>query len=282
MFGQTYYHGSIRKYITLFGTLFNDIYIRRYDAAGNVVKIIKVPITYGPKDKVIARIQADPALNRPFAISLPYMSFELTSATYDTSRKLNTVGQMVHINPGNKNIANYNYNPVPYNLTFQLNIMVKNAEDGSKIIEQILPYFTPDWTASIRIIDSPEIIVDIPTILGTVTSADSYEGNFTERRALTWTLQFTMKAYLFGPMRKSKIIKIAKTHVGFANEDGTLTDYETFTLQPGLTANGEPTSNVSLSVPYSEIDWTQDYGFAVTLPESVLEGNTWVRPSTGE
>ena len=281
MFGQTYYHGSIRKYITLFGTLFNDIYIRRYDAAGNMVKIIKVPITYGPKDKVIARIQADPALNRPFAISLPYMSFELTSATYDTARKLNTVGQMVHVNQ-NKNIAGYNYSPVPYNLTFQLNVMVKNAEDGSKIIEQILPYFTPDWTASIRIIDSPEIIVDIPTVLGTVTAADSYEGNFTERRALTWTLQFTMKAYLFGPMRKSKIIKIAKTNLGFADANNVLTDYETFTLQPGLTANGEPTSNVSLTVPYSEIDWTQDYGFAVTLPESVLEGNTWVRPSTGE
>jgi hypothetical protein len=233
-----------------------------------MVKLIKVPITYGPKDKVIARIQEDPNLNRPFALTTPYMSFELLDAQYDTSRKLNTVGQMVHLN-SNKDIADYNYNPVPYNFRFQLNIMAKNAEDGSKILEQILPFFTPDWTASIKIIDDPLIVVDIPTILQDVKSSDTWEGDFLTRRALIWTLTFTMKGYLFGPMRKSKIIKQAKVDLGFKmNSEDALTDmrvYETVTMQPGLTANGQPTSNVENSVPYSEISWEDDYGFAETI-----------------
>lgn len=268
MFGATFYHGTIRKYVILFGTLFNDIYIRRYDQAGNMVKLIKVPVTYGPKEKVISRINADPNLNRPFSVILPYMSFQMTSVQYDTSRKLTTVGQMVHPN-SNKDIAQYNYNPVPYNINFELSIMVKNAEDGSKIMEQILPYFTPDWTASIRVIDNPEIVVDIPTILNSVDVQDSWEGNFTERRAIIWTLKFTMKGYIYGPMRKSKIIKLAKVDMGYKmNFEDTLENtrvYETVTVQPGLTVDGKPTSNVENSVPYSEISWEDDYGFAETI-----------------
>lgn len=269
MFGHTFYHGSIRRYIILFGTLFNEIFIKRFDADNNLVKIIKVPITYGPKDKVIARIQQDPNLNKPFSVILPYMSFELLDAQYDSSRKLNTVGQMVQFNESNKNVANYNYNPVPYNFTFQLNIMVKNAEDGSKILEQILPFFTPDWTASIKIIDEPLIVVDVPTILTDVKSQDTWEGGFLERRALIWTLTFTMKGYVFGPLRKSKIIKQAQVDLGFKMNTGdTLTDmrvYETIKVQPGLTANGEPTSNAELSVPYSEISWEDDFGYVETI-----------------
>jgi len=270
VFGQTWYHGSIRRYIILFGTMFNDIYIRRYDNAGNMVKLIKIPITYGPKDKVIARIQADPNLNRPFAAILPYMSFELNSVQYDTSRKLNTINQIVNTD-SNKNLARYNYNPVPYNFNFTLSCMVKNAEDGAKIMEQILPFFTPDWTATVRIIDDPEIIVDIPTLLNDVQVTDTWEGNFTERRALVWTLKFTMKGYLYGPTRKSKIIKKAKTNIKFklAQDSntaiGNTESYfvaETITVQPGMTANGEPTSNVAESVDYSEISWTDDYDFA--------------------
>ena len=270
MFGQTWYHGSIRRYIILFGTMFNDIYIRRYDAAGNMVKLIKVPITYGPKDKVIARINEDPNLNRPFALSVPYMSFELNSIQYDTTRKLNTVGQIVNAD-ANKNLARYNYNPVPYNFNFTLSCMVKNAEDGAKVMEQILPFFTPDWTATIRIIDDPEIVVDIPTLLNDVQCTDTWEGNFTERRALIWTLKFTMKGYLYGPTRKSKIIKKAESNIKFklASDGntaiGNTASYfvaETITVQPGMTANGQPTSNVAESVDYSEISWTDDYDFA--------------------
>lgn len=271
MFGQTWYHGSIRRYIILFGTMFNDIYIRRYDSAGNMVKLIKVPITYGPKDKVIARINADPNLNRPISVTLPYMSFELNSVQYDGTRKLNTVNQVVNADPNNKNLARYNYSPVPYNFNFTLSCMVKNAEDGAKIMEQILPFFTPEWTATIRLIDDPQILVDIPTLLNDVQVSDTWEGNFSERRALIWTLKFTMKGYLYGPTRKSKIIKKADANIKFklaSGGDTTIGDTDTYfvaetmTVQPGLTASGQPTSNVAESVPYSDISWTDDYGFA--------------------
>lgn len=270
MFGQTWYHGSIRRYIILFGTMFNDIYIRRYDAAGNMVKLIKVPITYGPKDRAIVRIQEDPNLSKPFALGVPYMSFELNSVQYDSSRKLNTINQIVNTDT-NKNLARYNYNPVPYNLNFTLSVAVKNAEDGAKIMEQILPFFTPDWTATIRIIDDPEIVIDVPTLLNDVQVTDTWEGNFMERRALVWTLKFTMKGNIYGPTRKSKIIKKANANIKFkmANDSNTsigdTTSYfvaETMTVQPGMTANGEPTANVSESVDYSEISWTDDYDFA--------------------
>lgn len=272
MFGQTWYHGSIRRYIILFGTMFNDIYIRRYDAQGNMVKLIKVPITYGPKDKVIARIQEDANLNRPFSLTVPYMSFELNSVQYDATRKLNTVNQVVSKDPSNKNLARYNYTPVPYNFNFTMSCGVKNAEDGAKILEQILPFFTPDWTATIRLIDDPEIVVDVPTLLTDVQSTDTWEGDFLTRRALVWTLKFTMKGYLYGPTRKSKIIKKAETNLNFkfASEGNTAIGdvgdsyfvAETMTVQPGLTPDGKPTTDVAESVPYSDISWTDDYGFA--------------------
>ena len=267
MFGATYYHASIRKYIILFGTLMNEVFIRRYDADGNLVKLIKIPITYGPKDKVVARINADPNLDKPFSIVLPYMSFELKSMAFDPDRHLASVGRASYLTSDNKNVANYIYNPVPYNFSFELNVMVKNAEDGSKILEQICPYFTPDWTATIRIIDDPEIIVDIPTLIGQPTSQDTYDnGGLVDRRVLTWTIPFTMKGYLFGPVRKSKIIKEARINLGYKegveSSLDTVQGYETIVTVPGLTADGQPTSNASLSVPYSEIDWTQDYGYA--------------------
>ena len=270
MFGQTWYHGSIRRYIILFGTMFNDIYIRRYASNGDLVKLIKVPITYGPKDKAIARIQEDPNLNRPFALGVPYMSFELNSVQYDGARKLNTINQIVSTD-ANKNLARYNYNPVPYNLNFTLSCAVKNAEDGAKIMEQILPFFTPDWTATIRIIDDPEIVIDVPTLLNDVQVTDTWEGSFTERRALVWTLKFTMKGNLYGPTRKSKIIKKANANLKFkmASDSNTAIGdtesyfvAETMTVQPGMLANGQPTANVSESVDYSEISWTDDYDFA--------------------
>jgi hypothetical protein len=267
MFGSTFYHGSIRRYIILFGTLMNEIFIKRYKADGTLDKLIKVPITYGPKDKVIARVNADPNLNKPFAIVLPYMSFELKSITYDADRHLQTTGRSPFLNLNNKNVANYMYNPVPYNLNFELNVMVKNAEDGSKILEQILPYFTPDWTATIRIIDDPEILIDVPTLIGQPSSQDTYDnGGLGDRRVLTWTIPFTMKGTIYGPVRKSKIIKEARINVGYNAKDRDTLDqvgiYETIVTVPGLTVDGKPTSNVSESVAYSEIDWTDDYGYA--------------------
>lgn len=272
MFGHTYYHESIRRYVILFGTLFNDIYIKRYDTQGVQTNMLRVPITYGPKDKVLARLNADPNLDRPYSIILPYITFQITNIKYANDRKLTTTGRMPYIS-ANRNYATYVYNPVPYDFDFQMSIVVKNAEDGSKILEQILPFFTPDWTTTIKIIDDPVIVIDVPLTLNTVQSQDNWEGSIGDRRYLVWTLNFTMKGQLFGPIAKSKIIKKAITNIAFnSNVASDLsTSYndrrvdEIVTVTPGLTVNGTPTSNSAESIDYSLIDWNDDYGYVVDI-----------------
>ena len=143
MFGHTFYHGTIRRYVVLFGTLFNDIYLNRPDTTHNQIKSVKVPIAYGPREKVLARLTADPSLDRPTAISLPRISFEITDIQYAPERKMNTIGKRYKKYGEDADIMMYQYNPVPYNINFSMSIIVKNTDDGTRIIEQILPFFTP-------------------------------------------------------------------------------------------------------------------------------------------
>jgi hypothetical protein len=276
MFGQTFYFQTIRKYVTLVGTLFDDISIIRTDSNGDMTALIKVPITYAPKDKMLARIQQDPNIDRPTAtITLPVMSFEMTNVRYDGARKLHTVGKVAYGNttPGS---LKYQYNPVPYNFDFELHILVKNAEDGTKIVEQILPYFTPDFTVSVNLIPEMGITMEIPVVMNGISQQDTYNGSFTERQSLTWTLGFTVKGYLYGPVKSSAIIKYANT-VFYTPEvaDGMLYTAVGNTpatawiqTQPGLTANGQPTSNAAASIPVSSILATDDYGFVDTITEA--------------
>ena len=179
MFGHTFYHRTLRKNVILFGTLFNDIYITRDNSSGNQVQSLKVPITYGPKEKTLARVEASPNLSNPVALMLPRMSFEMTRLDYDPARKLPTVGRY-SIKPETKGDSTptrnkYTYNPVPYDVDFQLDIMVRNAEDGTKILEQILPYFAPEWTATVQLLPELDLPLDIPTIIKTVNVVDNYE-----------------------------------------------------------------------------------------------------------
>jgi hypothetical protein len=279
MFGHTWYFSTIRKYVILFGTLFNDIRITREDKDGNVVDLLKIPLSYAPKEKMLARFENDPEINRPFATLLPRMSFEQISMEYDGTRKLPTVGKITVKDPDNPNKLKYQYNPVPYNLKFRLYVYVKNAEDGSKIIEQILPFFTPEWTVTVRLIQEMNIVMDIPVILDNIAIEDSYNGNFQDRRALIWTLDFTLKGYLYGPVKKTGIIKFANTNFYIPNvPDGELktavgnTDpVERVTIRPGLTANGQPTSNLANSITLSEIEADDDFGYIVITDQLMTE-----------
>ena len=263
MLGYSWYHGTIRRYIVLFGTIFNDIHITREDANGNLISAIKVPISYGPRDKHLARVIADPELNRPWSLILPMMTFTLKSFYYDADRKLNKVGRLPGKRPTatSKNIVNNVYTPVPYTFNFELQVTVKNTDDGSKIIEQILPWFTPDWTPTVRIIDEPEIILDVPLILNPVRMEDTWEGSFESQRYITYTLSFRMLGNIYGPNRRSPIIKRAITNVGLENTDPDFTMITT----PGLTVEGLPTSKESESVPYSDIDWNDTFGYIESL-----------------
>lgn len=262
-----FYFNLIRKYIITFGTLFNNIYIERADRNGNEVARVRVPITYGPKDKALTRVFQDPNIDRPTAtFPLPMMTFEITGFDYDGSRKLQTVNKNVYNDLVDKTKRKRQYMPVPYNIGFQLSILVKNAEDGTKIVEQILPYFTPDWTVTALLIPEMDIKHDIPIVLNRVNLDDVYEGKFEQRRSMVWTLDFTLKGYLYGPVKSAKVIKYSITPV-YNRIDREADPVAQITIQPGLLANGSPTSNSSVSVPVDEILATDDFGFVVTIDD---------------
>lgn len=259
MLGHNFYHQHIRKYVAMFGTLFNDVYIQRDDT-----EVLKVPITYGPREKFLARLD-DPDF-RNQATTLPRMSFEITSMGYDSARKLNKATKLQY--PTTSNSARLTaFNPIPYNINFELAIMVKNAEDGTRIIEQILPFFTPDFTPSVILDSSMDLRYDVPIVLDGHSIEDTYEGSFETRRALIHTLTFTMKAYLLGPVTEAAVIKFANTNVYSPDDVSTAAANTSLELtervdtRPGLTANGEPTSNTSDSVAITEINASDDYGF---------------------
>lgn len=266
---STFYHGTLKKYVTLFGTLFNDIYINRAANAG-VIDTIKVPLLYGPREKVLARLEANPSLSQPVAMVLPRMSFEITTMSYAPTRKLQSVGRRVAVGDDPSSLK-YQYNPVPYDISFSLYIMIKNQEDGTQILEQILPYFTPELTTTVNILPEMGVNLDVPLVLLNVTPQDTYEGSFTERRVMTWTLDFMMKGYFYGPVRESKPITLVETNFfeasGFEDIDqavGQIIDpRDTVTIQPGLTANGEPTSIESNSLPRDQIAANTNYGYII-------------------
>lgn len=276
MFGRTWNHDTLRKYVILFGTIFNDIWITRDSASGESIQTIKVPLSYGPKEKFLARLEGNPNLSNKVGVVLPRISFEMTSFVYDSERKRNTLNRFYKqpTNNGTDDRIAYQYMPVPYNITFQMSIMVKNAEDGTRIIEQILPFFTPEWTASVNLV--PEIggTFDIPIILNDVNVTDTYEGSFEERRAIIWDLTFTMKAYIFGPSKKTGLIKFAEANIRLTDSPTTANTSTTantvvVTAKPGLLANGQPTSNASLSIDYLEIKATDNYGFINDFEENI-------------
>ena len=270
MFGSQFYHQSIRRYVIMFGNMFNDLVVRRYDAAGTNVGAIAVPLSYAPKEKFLVRITQDPALDQQVAIQLPIMSFEMTTLNYDGTRRLNAHNRNVKVTTDEDKL-DFNYAPVPYDLQFNLYAYVRNADDGAQILEQIVPYFGPEWTNSLRIIPQTSITQDIPTILNTVSIEDAYEGDFETRRALIYTFDFTVKAYFYGPVRRQGVIKRSQIDFGIVtsntNSKITLEDIaqtgrsSRIVIQPGLLANGSPTTNSAASVPYTQIDADVDYGF---------------------
>jgi len=265
MLNTTFYHGTIRKYVALFGTLFNDIYITRQQRDGTNITI-KVPLSYGPKEKALARLDNNPNLDNSIAITLPRMGFEMTSFSYDGTRKLQTIQRNVKSIDGTNSVK-YQHVPVPYNITFTLYVMVKNAEDGTKIIEQILPYFTPDWTPTVNLMPEMDLKYDIPIVLLSALPQDSYEGDFSQRRVMTWTLDFILKGYLFGPVKNSNVITLSDASLLDANifDDidsaiGEAAPASSLIVKPGLTPDGQPTSNSDLSVDRNSISSTDNYG----------------------
>ena len=258
-----FYHGTTRRYIALFGSLFNKMSITRDDNSDNEVQRMVVPISYGPFQKFLAKVVQDPGLDRPQAISLPRMSFEITSMSYDGTRKVNSLSKL------RSGDTKFMYAPAPYNLEFNLYVMTKYAEDGTKILEQILPFFKPEYTFSARIIDQLPPF-DIPLILTSVSAEDIYDGDFETRRSLLWTISFTMKGSYFGPERDRKTIKFVDVRHSEGVEGQSLTT-DRVTTQPGLTSDGEPTTDINETVEYTQIEYDDDWGIISMIEEDENE-----------
>ena len=221
MLGNYYYHEIVRKTIIAFGTLFNDIHIRHQDGNGNDISDMKVPLAYGPSQKFLARLEQQADLNKPIQITMPRMSFEMTSINYDPSRKSSLVQTFKTCDDGSK--VKKVFMPVPYNIGFELNILSKLNDDSLQILEQILPYFQPHFNLTIDLVDSIGEKRDIPIILESVNFQDDYEGNFDTRRALIHTLGFTAKTYLFGHIADSSDGLIRKVQVDMYTSTDTKT-----------------------------------------------------------
>ena len=216
MLGQYYYHQIFRKSIIAFGTVFNNILVKRKTSdrkEGESLETYKVPIVYGPVQKYLAMIAAEPTPERQsMQISLPRISFEIRGLNYDTGRKL-VPTQFTRTVPNEgtdaegKPVQYSQYLPVPYNLEIEMSIISKNQDDGLQILEQVLPNFHPSMNVSIVIIDETHEERDIAIVLNSVGYTDDYEGDYNSRRTLVWTLNFTVKTYLFGPVSAQKDIR---------------------------------------------------------------------------
>lgn len=277
MLGQPYFHHDIiRKMVVLMGTILNDIVIERTDSNNTLRDVIKVPLTFAPKEKMIARMEADPDIDRPMAVALPMISFEILDIYYDHERKLNSVGKIAVRHPTNKGSMKHQWNGVPYVFMFRAYIYIKNTVDGTKIVEQILPYFHPEFIPTVDLIPEMNIVHDIPIVLTSTKLQDNYEGDFKKRRAIIWSLDFALKGWMYGPIMTSKVIKFVNTSIYVPPKGVSIDDFELnsntgpvakILVQPGLTANGEPTSNVDLSVPVTDINSDDDYGFVTIITE---------------
>jgi hypothetical protein len=235
-----FYNRTIRKIVVAFGTVFNDIYVVRYTKDGLTAKeTIKVPLNWGAKEKYITRITSDPSLTKSIATTVPRISFEMTGMSYDSSRKLPTT--MRNFSANNATTVNAQYVPVPYNFDFSLSIYVRNTEDGTQILEQILPFFTPDFSVTVDFIPLMDPKYDMPIILNSVSNETTYEGDMMETRMIIWNLEFTAKSHIWPPVKTGKIINTANTNlfiqpnslleqqvfVDFANGVGRFSDSET-------------------------------------------------------
>jgi hypothetical protein len=236
----TFYNRTIRKIVVAFGTVFNDIYLVRYTKDGLTAKeTIKVPLNWGAKEKYITRITSDPTLTKSIATTLPRISFEMTGMSYDSSRKLPTTVRNFSAN--NATSVKTQYVPVPYNFDFSLSIYVRNTEDGTQILEQILPFFTPDFSVTVDFVPAMDPKYDMPIILNSVSNEVDYEGDMMATRMIIWNLEFTAKGHIWPPVKTGKVITTANTnlyiqpnslleqqvYVDFANGVGRFSDSET-------------------------------------------------------
>jgi len=259
MFGSYFYHEKIRKCVAMFGRMFNDIYVLRKNSSGEVISQVKVPLSYAPKQKYLERIRENPDLytDTQVAIKLPRMSFEITNFAYDTSRQLTKTSTFNTVGTDTTNRKKF-FPPVPYTINFQLNAYAKSQDDALQIVEQILPYFNPQYTLTIKPFptDYPDFKEDIPIIIQGVSFQDDFEGQVESRRTIIYALDFEMKVSFHGPVATSSVIRQADAVVYDINAGLNDSDIGMQTIR--VTPN--PANAYGLA--------DSDFGFTTTIIDS--------------
>jgi hypothetical protein len=257
-------HDLIRKYVIAFGTLFNNIRIDRANAPGAAADIVGVPLRYSPKQSYRSRLLGDPDLENQVRLNVPAMCFDMGSMNYASERKLNTINRIAAPGTSNSTLY-YTYTPVPYDLSFSLHIFVNNIRDGSSVLEQILPYFTPELTVSLKPDAKVNISQDIPIVLNAVNVEDNFEEGFEATRMIIWSLDFTLRGSFFGPVNETGIISKVFINLHPDTNTALANNYEQVYAQPGFTSGGVSTSNVDASVLANTIAANSDWGFATNI-----------------
>ena len=206
MLGTQFYNQAVRKTVVSFGTLFNNIELKK-TVDGQVIETEKVPLAYGPKQKFLYRLQGNPTDGRKVAITLPRIYFEMTGIDYDASRKTPATQKYKTVINENGNEVRTQYVPVPYNISFEVGILCKSQDDGLQILEQILPFFQPSFSMSLKFIPDMDEVRDVAVVLNSVDFDDDWEDDFSTRRSITYTMQFTAKSYIYGPYTKADVIR---------------------------------------------------------------------------
>ena len=246
MFGNYFYNEGLRRLTVAFGQIFNNIDVVTKSSTGAITKRMRVPLAYAPKEKFLVRLDQQPDLtSREFSIVLPRMGFEISGLEYDSSRNLNKLQKFKQVKDGKT--LEWNYTPVPYNISYNLYSFTSTAENGLQIVEQILPFFQPDYTVTINMIPKLSLKRDVPIILNTVSYEDSYTGNFETRRAVIYTMNFTAKTYLYGPITQQGVIKKAVTDIA--------TDLAPAAYEERIVIEPNPTT----------ADADDDFGFTTTI-----------------
>ena len=254
MLGQQFYHETIRNIVVGFGTIFNNIQLVRKDNSGVIQQTMKVPLAYGPRQKFLVRLNDDADLTKAAAVTLPRIGFEITGLTYDPGRKLNRVQKFKKVKGDRSEQLDTQYMPVPYNINFQLYILAKQSDDALQIVEQIVPYFNPQYTLTIQpFTDFDTIKEDVPIILTGVVLNDEYEGAMESRRTIIYTMDFDMHVMFHGPISSAGIIRTAITDI--------------LDIGAGLNDSDVPLERITITPNPSDAGPDSDFGFTTLIQE---------------
>jgi len=276
---EYFYHSITKKAVVAFGSMFNDIYIARYNSDGTEKERMKVPLSYMTKQKFVSRLKQNPELTNDFYMSLPRMAFEFTTLIYDASRKNDNFQKTVG---GSNNLYAFRYGRVPYNLTFMLHVFAKNTDDALQILEQIIPWFTPEYSVNVKMVNPTDMSVDVPFIIQNVTyDEDVEDSDFQSRKTVMVTIEFVSKIFYYGPTKSMPLGATSATggYDGGANGGGGFgpnvvipqgmigkvitsayefrSDVPFMTMEMGLTGNVNPSNSSPTGSDQTYVVWTR-------------------------